>query len=140
MSHDINLQISRDIYKTKSMKDIQIYVVVIFLSQLFFIFPLFLRMVMYANEFETREKRKLTKIKNNYSCRKFYILHFSKTRELWSSKANWQLCFSLLSIILADLLGNRILLKRVQKLMVCDLWLVDFDACCVFLCFMVRCL
>ena len=62
------------------MKDIQIYVVVIFLSHLFFIFPLFLRMVMYAHEFETKEKRKLTKIKN-FSCRKFYnILHFSKTQ------------------------------------------------------------
>lgn len=46
------------------MKDIQLYVVVIFLSHLFFIFPLFLHMVMYANEFETKKKRKLTKIKN----------------------------------------------------------------------------
>ena len=35
-----------------------------FLSHLFFIFPLFLRMVMYANEFETKKKRKLIKIKN----------------------------------------------------------------------------
>ena len=32
----------------------------IFLFQLVFIFPLFLAMVMYANEFETREKQKLT--------------------------------------------------------------------------------
>ena len=46
------------------MKDIQIYVVLIFLSHLFFICPLLLRMVMWANEFETKEKRKLTKIKN----------------------------------------------------------------------------
>ena len=46
------------------MKDIQIYVVVIFLSHLFFILPLFLHMVMYATEFETKEKWKSTKIKN----------------------------------------------------------------------------
>ena len=56
LSHDINLHISRDLYKTKSMKDIQIYVVVSFLSHLFFILPLFLHVVMYATEFETKEK------------------------------------------------------------------------------------
>ena len=45
------------------------------------------------------------------------------------------------SIILADLLGNRSLLQQVQKVMVCDLWLVYFDLFCVFLtlCFKVRC-
>ena len=40
------------------------YVVVNFLSQLIFIFVLFWGMVMYANEFEIKEKQKLTKIKN----------------------------------------------------------------------------
>ena len=40
------------------------HVVVNFLSQLIFIFLLFWGMVMYANEFETKEKQKLTKIKN----------------------------------------------------------------------------
>ena len=39
-------------------------------------------------------------------------------------------------IILADLLENTCLLHRVQKVMVCDLWLVDFDPFCEFLCFM----
>ena len=39
------------------------YVVVNFLSQLIFIFLLFWGIVMYANEFETKEKQKLTKIK-----------------------------------------------------------------------------
>ena len=39
-------------------------VVVNFLSQLICIFPLFLGMVMYANEFKTKKKQKLTKIKN----------------------------------------------------------------------------
>ena len=29
-----------------------------------FVFPLFLDMVMYANEFETNEKQKLTEVKN----------------------------------------------------------------------------
>ena len=56
---------------------------------------------------------------------------FKKKRELSSSKANWRLPFSLPLIILADLLGNRTLLKQVQKVMVCDLWLVDFDPFCV---------
>ena len=39
-------------------------VVVNFLSQVIFIFPLFLGMVIYANEFETKEKQKLPEIKN----------------------------------------------------------------------------
>ena len=43
------------------------------------------------------------------------LLRFSKTREFWSSKANWCLRSSLLSMILADLLATR------------SLWLVDFD-------------
>ena len=56
-------------------------------------------------------------------------------------------CISILSskkcqtpIILADLLGNESLLQRVQKVVVCDLWLVDFDPFCEFLGFKVRCL
>ena len=36
---------------------------------------------------------------------------------------------------LVDLLGNRKLLQQVQKVMVCDLWLVDFDLFCVFVAF-----
>ena len=39
-------------------------VVVNFLFQLIFSFPLFWGMVMYANEFKTKEKQKLTEIKN----------------------------------------------------------------------------
>ena len=38
-----------------------------------------------------------------------------------------------LGAFLADLLGNRRLLQRVQKVMICDLWLVDFDSFGVFL-------
>ena len=38
------------------------------------------------------------------------LLYFSKTHKVQCSKANWCLRFSLLSIILADLLGNRTLL------------------------------
>ena len=37
-----------------------VYVVVNFLSQVIFIFLLFLGMVIYANEFETMEKQKIT--------------------------------------------------------------------------------
>ena len=39
-------------------------VAVNFLFQLIFVFPLFLGMVMYAYEFETKEKQKLIGIKN----------------------------------------------------------------------------
>ena len=39
-------------------------VVINFLSQVIFIFPLFLGMVIYANEFETKKKQKLPEIKN----------------------------------------------------------------------------
>ena len=45
-------------------KYINIYIVVNFLSQVIFIFPLFWGMVVYANEFETKEKQKLPEIKN----------------------------------------------------------------------------
>ena len=38
--------------------------VVNFLCQVIFIFSLFLGTVLYANEFETNEKQKLTEIKN----------------------------------------------------------------------------
>ena len=38
------------------------------------------------------------------------LLHFSQTCEFWSSKANWRLLFSLPSIILTDLLGNKTLI------------------------------
>ena len=70
----------------------------------------------------------------------YMLLRFSKTLKFWSSKASWHLHFSLPSIILADLLGNRTLLKRVQRIMVCDLWMVDFDPLRVFVCFKVCCL
>ena len=42
----------------------KICVVVNFLSQVIFVFLLFLGMVMYANEVETKEKEKLPEIKN----------------------------------------------------------------------------
>ena len=41
-----------------------IYVVVNFLSQVIFVFVLFLGMVMYASEVETKEKQKWREIKN----------------------------------------------------------------------------
>ena len=41
-----------------------VYVVVNFSSQVIFVFLLFLGVVMYTNEVETKEKEKLPKIKN----------------------------------------------------------------------------
>ena len=82
--------------------------------------------------------RSVDKLLNGYAL--LDLQRFLKTRKLWSSKANWSLRFSLLSIILADLLGQRTLLKRVQKVIVCDLWLADFNPFCLFLRFKVRCL
>ena len=46
---------------------ISVYVVVNFLLQVIFVFLLFLGMVMYANEVETKEKQKLPEIKINYN-------------------------------------------------------------------------
>jgi len=50
---------------------LHLHVVVNFLFRLSFIFPLFLGMVMYANEFKTKEKQKLTEVKKltaTYVC------------------------------------------------------------------------
>ena len=49
---------------SSSPTGLYIYVAVNFLFQLIFVFPLFVGMVMHANEFETKEKQKLTEIKN----------------------------------------------------------------------------
>ena len=76
---------------------------------------------------------KITNVSNHYCA-------FHKHANSEVQKQPSQLRFSLPSIILTDLLGNKTLLKRVQKVKVCDLWLVDFDPFCVFLCFQVRCL
>ena len=50
---------------TQTLSGIQcnVDVVVNFLFQLIFIFPMFFGVVMYANEFRTKEKQKLTEIK-----------------------------------------------------------------------------
>ena len=82
--------------------------------------------------------KKLSNVRTRFRCD--ILLHFSQTREFLRSKANWRLRFSLPSIILTELLGNNTLLSRVQKVMVYDLWLVDFNPFRVFLCFKVRCL
>ena len=55
---------------------------------------------------------------------------FKNTRTL-KFKSQPRFGFLLPSIILIFLLGNSTFLKRVQKVMVCDLWLVDFDPFCV---------
>ena len=54
-------KLSKDVFKLRIKEDYKagkthIYVVVNFLSQLIFIFPLFWDIVIYANEFETKEK------------------------------------------------------------------------------------
>ena len=57
-----------------------IHVVANFLSQVIFVFLLFLGMVMYANEVEIKEKEKLPEIQINYVT---YRLHkcMEKTEE-----------------------------------------------------------
>ena len=61
-----------------------------------------------------------------------YLQRFSQTSELWRSKSNWWLRFSLLSVILTDILGNKTLLWRVQKVRVCDWWIsIPFVCLCV---------
>ena len=51
-----------------------VYVVVNFLSQIIFVFLLFLGVVMYANEVETKEKEKLPEVKN-FNCN-IYTSHY----------------------------------------------------------------
>ena len=53
-----------DLFSVIKEGKLHAYVVVNFLFQLIFIFPLFWGMIMYANEFKTKEKQKLTEIKN----------------------------------------------------------------------------
>ena len=58
------------------------------------------------------------------------IVSYNITGKLFVSRfANFEgiLGFAVLSIILAYLLGNRCSFQRVQKVMVYNLWLVDFD-------------
>ena len=83
------------------------------------------------------------------SCYIILILYFKKSKYeklltvsvlQWNSLypvvrfANFKgICsFSVLSIILTDLLGNTCLFAWVQKVLVCDSCLVDFDPFCLF--------
>ena len=69
-----------------SLTKASVYVVVNFLSQVIFVFLLFLSMVMYANEVETKEKEKLTDVKKNFNI---YVLIFRyKTLSTWSVGVN----------------------------------------------------
>ena len=73
------------------------------------------------------QNKMLTKPEKQCLC--YSIALFKNTRNL-KLKSQPCLRFSLLSIILEDLSGNRALLKWVQKVMVCDLGLVNFDPFC----------
>ena len=63
----------------------------IFLFRLRFIFPLFLGMVMYTNEFKTKEKQKLTEIKKKkkltatYMFQEFCVFISSRRGLKWST-------------------------------------------------------
>ena len=57
----------------------------------------------------------------------FFSLRFSQTCEFWSSKANRRLRFSLPSIILTDLLGNKTLLR--SWFLICD-WRISIRFVC----------
>ena len=80
-------------------------------------------------------KFKFTTYFTSYDITAFFI-----NTQILKFKSQLTFVFFAAVIILADLLGNRSLHQRVQKVMVSDLWLVDFDPSCVFLCYKVRCL
>ena len=61
-------------------------------------------------------------------CFCYILLRFLKTRQFWSSNANWHLRFSLGSIFLED--RNRSLLECIQKFMVCDLRILRIRFVC----------
>ena len=52
----LQMLLSKHFYGSRTSRYIDLYIVVHFLSQVIFVFPLFLGMVMYANEVETKEK------------------------------------------------------------------------------------
>ena len=52
----LQMLLSKHFYGSRTSRYIDSYIVVHFLSQIIFVFPLFLGMVMYANEVETKEK------------------------------------------------------------------------------------
>ena len=60
-------------------------------------------------------------------------MRFSQTceLELWSSKANWRLCFLLPSIILTDLSGNKLNFNRFKRswFLICD-WRISIRFVC----------
>ena len=70
---------------------------------------------------------------------------FVDNTDLRCQKRLWILCFPTTSIKIwrsAFVAFSPLHLSeplRKQKVVVCDLWLVDFDPFCVFLCFKVRC-
>ena len=63
-SGSFRIQIQAAKHSYEFYEGMWIYVVVNFLAQVFFVFPFFLGMVMYANEVGTKEKQKLPEIKN----------------------------------------------------------------------------
>ena len=73
-------------------------------------------------------------------CHLYVLLTFSAVPTVWLLQRNslyHAVCFanfrfSVPSIILADLLGNICLLAWVQKIMVCDSWVVNFKPFCLF--------
>ena len=83
----------------------------------------------YSFKLEKNTKREILKLNIFYLVEKIvrfhvdcrpqirivYLLHFSQTCEFWSSEANRRLRFSLLSIILTDLLGNKTLLHGFKR-------------------------
>ena len=68
------------------------------------------------------------------------LLRFSKTCELWNSKANWRLRFFAAVNHLSGPLRKQNFTSTGSKGHVWDLPLVDFDLFWVFLCFKARCL
>ena len=63
---------------------IHVYVVITvnFLFSVIFIFPLFLGMVMYANEFKRKEKQKLSEIKKLTATSKHSVLADNATKQI----------------------------------------------------------
>ena len=66
------------------------YVAVNFLFQLIFVFPLFLGMVMYANEFETKEKQKLTEIKKKLQQIHNHHMYINQAQSQSGLGRNWK--------------------------------------------------
>ena len=92
-----------------------------------------------------KQRKNENRLKLKISCTKFYniVSTFQKHTNSEVQKPTDSLLvvfFAAVNHLSRRLRKNNFTDKRVQNVMICDLFLVDLDPFCVFVCFMVCCL